>query len=126
MVAKDKIRIYDLARETVPDHIVDTKIQKKIQTEITKRILENAPKFGSYPKTASSSLESTVAESVIKAIDVDSIVGECSSSESKSTSPVKSSVSNAEESEASSTAPKRKLKIVRRISALQKPVIQKI
>ena len=36
MVAKDKIRIYDLARETVPDHIVDTKIQKKSRQKLLK------------------------------------------------------------------------------------------
>ncbi len=116
MVAKDKIRIYDLARETVPDHIVDTKIQKKVQTEITKRILENAPKFGSYPKTASSSNENTVAESVIKAIDIESIVGECSSDSGHVTS-AKASAVRVASSSLDDAAPKRKLKIVRRISA---------
>ena len=113
MVAKDKIRIYDLARESVPESVVDAKAQKKIQTEITRRILESAPRFGSYPKTASSSIEANVAENLLKEIDIDSIVGEYGSSSSSSSSSAKASLA----SESPAAAPKRKLKIVRRISA---------
>ena len=57
MTAKDKIRIYDLARDSVPAAITDARIQKKIQSEITRRILECAPKYGSFPKTASSCID---------------------------------------------------------------------
>ena len=94
MVAKDKIRIYDLARESVPESVVDAKAQKKIQTEITRRILESAPRFGSYPKTASSSIEANVAENLLKEIDIDSIVGEYGSSSSSSSSTAKASLAS--------------------------------
>ena len=70
-------------------------------------------RFGSYPKTASSSIEANVAENLLKEIDIDSIVGEYGSSSSSSSSSAKASLA----SESPAAAPKRKLKIVRRISA---------
>ena len=76
MTAKDKIRIYDLARDSVPAAITDARIQKKIQSEITRRILECAPKYGSFPKTASSCIDGAVIQNILDEVNINSIINE--------------------------------------------------
>ena len=98
MTAKDKIRIYDLARDSVPAAITDARIQKKIQSEITRRILECAPKYGSFPKTASSCIDGAVIQNILDEVNISSIInefaGETSSKVLTSAGSVRSSSSS--------------------------------
>jgi translation initiation factor IF-2 len=111
----DKIRIYDLARDKVPEEL-DEKTKKKVQAELTRQILAIAPEFGQSPKTASSSIDLSVVEPIMSRIDLSDILGD--------TAPVKKSATvarrvspSAEGQEASKEeAQKPRLKIVRRIT----------
>lgn len=132
MTAKDKIRIYDLARDSVPATITDARIQKKIQSEITRRILECAPKYGSFPKTASSCIDGAVIQNILDEVNINSIinefVGEVSSNVLASAGAVRSS-SSSHRSVDKSAKPdeeivqKKKLIIVRRMVSTPDPVL---
>lgn len=111
----DKIRIYDLAREKVPADL-DDKTAKKLQAELTRQIISIAPEFGQSPKTASSSIDVGVVESIMNKIDLDEIVSEISS---KKKSPVRRATVHkaSEDKKEEEKAPaKPKLRIVRRIT----------
>jgi translation initiation factor IF-2 len=132
MTAKDKIRIYDLARDSVPAAITDARIQKKIQSEITRRILECAPKYGSFPKTASSCIDGAVIQNILDEVNINSIIsefaGEASSNVLASAGAARSS-SSSHRSMDKSTKPdegvvqKKKLIIVRRMVSTPDPLI---
>lgn len=132
MTAKDKIRIYDLARDSVPVAITDARIQKKIQSEITRRILECAPKYGSFPKTASSCIDGAVIQNILDEVNINSIinefVGEVSSNVLASAGAVRSS-SSSHRSVDKSAKPdeeivqKKKLIIVRRMVSTPDPLL---
>ncbi|NBV98692.1 MAG: translation initiation factor IF-2 [Proteobacteria bacterium] len=132
MTAKDKIRIYDLARDSVPAAITDARIQKKIQSEITRRILECAPKYGSFPKTASSCIDGAVIQNILDEVNINSIinefVGEVSSNVLASAGAVRSS-SSSHRSVDKSAKPdeeivqKKKLIIVRRMVSTPDPLL---
>jgi translation initiation factor IF-2 len=132
MTAKDKIRIYDLARDSVPATITDARIQKKIQSEITRRILECAPKYGSFPKTASSCIDGAVIQNILDEVNINSIingfVGEVSTNVLASAGAARSS-SSSHRSVDKSTKPdeevvqKKKLIIVRRMVSTPDPLL---
>ena len=103
-----KVRIYDLAREHTPGDL-DEKAKKKVQAEITRRIIHLAPNYGQHPKTASSSLDGECVAKILDQVKVQEVIAEATGS-----APAKS-VAKSEESEAK-PAPKPKLKIVRRIT----------
>lgn len=132
MTAKDKIRIYDLARDSVPTTITDARIQKKIQSEITRRILECAPKYGSFPKTASSCIDGAVIQNVLDEVNINSIinelVGEVSSNVLASTGAARSSSSSHRSLDKSDKpdeeiVQKKKLIIVRRMVSTPDPLV---
>ncbi len=132
MTAKDKIRIYDLARDSVPATITDARIQKKIQSEITRRILECAPKYGSFPKTASSCIDGAVIQNILDEVNINSIInefaGEVSSNVLASAGAARSS-SSSHRSVDKSAKPdeeivqKKKLIIVRRMVSTPDPLL---
>ncbi|MFM7458008.1 MAG: translation initiation factor IF-2 [bacterium] len=129
MTAKDKIRIYDLARDSVPATITDARIQKKIQSEITRRILECAPKYGSFPKTASSCIDGSAIQNILDEVNVSSIinqfVGETSSSVPVSAGVLRSSSHRFGDKSAKpdeEVVQKKKLIIVRRMASTADPL----
>lgn len=108
MTNGSKVRIYDLAREKIPTDL-DEKIQKKAQAEFTRQIIENAPRFGQNPKTASSSIDGYVVQDLLNSISINEIIENATTG---GRSSAKKSSKAAEE-----VAPARKaLKIVRRIT----------
>jgi translation initiation factor IF-2 len=132
MTAKDKIRIYDLARDSVPAAITDARIQKKIQSEITRRILECAPKYGSFPKTASSCIDGAVIQNILDEVNISSIInefaGETSSNALASAGLVRSSSSSHRSGDKSAkpdeeVVQKKKLIIVRRMVSTPDPLL---
>ena len=132
MTAKDKIRIYDLARDSVPAAITDARIQKKIQSEITRRILECAPKYGSFPKTASSCIDGAVIQNILDEVNISSIInefaGETSSKVLTSAGSVRSSSSSHRSADKSAkpeeeVVQKKKLIIVRRMVSTPDPLL---
>jgi translation initiation factor IF-2 len=122
MTVGTKIRVYDIARELIPKSI-DEKNQKKIQTDITKEIINLAPEYGQYPKTASSSIESEYKEQILKRIDLEDIVKKYSGEEGLRAFKIGQANIEKEAREGTvedSTDPNfqiRRLKIVRRIAA---------
>lgn len=117
MAIDGKIRIYDLARENVPEPAsgeLSEKERKKIQAEITRQILAIAPKHGQSPKTASSAIDAEVVDLIMSEVDISALA---SGSTKSSTSP-KAKVVRRASAETSSTEeePKKKMRIVRRIS----------
>jgi translation initiation factor IF-2 len=132
MTAKDKIRIYDLARDSVPAAITDVRIQKKIQSEITRRILECAPKYGSFPKTASSCIDGAVIQNILDEVNINSIINEFDREASNNllaSTGVARSSSSSHRSIDKSTKPdeevvqKKKLIIVRRMVSTPDPLL---
>jgi translation initiation factor IF-2 len=128
MTAKDKIRIYDLARDSVPAAITDARIQKKIQSEITRRILECAPKYGSFPKTASSCIDGAVIQNILDEVNINSIInefaGETSSSKAlASAGLVRSSSFSHKSKPEEEIVQKKKLIIVRRMVSTPDPLL---
>lgn len=115
----DKVRIYDLAREKTPKDL-DEKFQKKVQAEITRQIIKVAPKFGQHPKTASSSIAASSVDDIFTNVHLEDIIEEATSSKPKSkTAPKRiARVSGSPES-SEEEAPKRKLKIVRRLTPVK-------
>ncbi len=65
---KEKIRIYDLAKNLVPNDLTE-KEKKNVQSIKTKRILEICKELGVVVKTASSSLEKEFVAKVLLYID---------------------------------------------------------
>jgi translation initiation factor IF-2 len=113
VVTGNKIRIYDLARDHTPEDL-DEKFRKKIQAEITRRTIKTATDLGQNAKTASSSIDSDLVEKILQTINIPEIIGEITDRTAK---PVKNTVPKAAHLEApkEEEAPKKKLKIVRRI-----------
>ncbi len=115
-----KLRIYDLARDRVPlgpDGEFDDKDRKKIQAEITRLVLKLSPKYGQFPKTASSAIDAEAVEKIFNEIDMNQLVLEATgkkASASTKAAPRRATVSS---SPAAAAAPeiKKPLKIVRRM-----------
>ncbi|MCE2929700.1 MAG: hypothetical protein LW817_08750, partial [Candidatus Caenarcaniphilales bacterium] len=115
MITGGKIRIYDLARSKIPEEL-DEKIKKKIQAELTREILKIAPSFGQIVKTASSSIDEDVIAKIFEKIDLDQILE--TEAGITNTNPRKPS--------ASDEAPKKQLRIVRRIKAVEEEPVTPI
>lgn len=119
MMATGKIRIYDLAREKTPKDY-DDKLQKKIQAEITRQIIQVAPSYGQQPKTASSSIDLGAVENIMNEVKVEQIIEELSSSSSSKPAAKKlTRVSPVAEEKKEEEPPKKRLKIVRRIAPVK-------
>ena len=120
MTTAGKIRIYDLARETVPAGL-DDKTQKKVQAELTRRIIDLAPEFGQSPKPASSSIDIGASRSIIDKINIDELIESVSGG--KTSAPKSQRVvrraAPAEEEKKEEAKPK--LRIVRRIAKVEEP-----
>ncbi len=120
-----KIRIYDLARDRVPlgpDGEFDDKDRKKIQAEITRQVLKLSPKYGQFPKTASSAIDLVAVEEIFKEIDMAALILEATGQklpDGRSASSASSSRPAMRRPEAGAAPvlepPKKTLKIVRRI-----------
>ena len=115
VVSGDKVRIYDLARDKVPEEL-DERVKKKVQAELTRQILVLAPEFGQSPKTASSSIDAGAVEPIMNKIDLDGII-EDSSSSKKTT--IKRTTAKPAIKEEEVVPVKPKLRIVRRITVTQ-------
>jgi translation initiation factor IF-2 len=126
MVVSGKVRIYDLARSKVPEEL-DEKIKKKVQAELTRVILKYAQEMGQNAKTASSSIDNEAVDVIFKKISVEEIITNESAGEVKgSGEKTISKKTETTKAKASSTAavipaeaPKKQLKIVRRITITQ-------
>lgn len=115
MATAGKIRIYDLARDCVPESL-DDKVQKKVQAELTRRILNLAPEYGQSPKTASSSIDISASKSIMERINVEQIIETSSTGTSNKT---KTATRKAPVVEEQKEETKPKLKIVRRITKIE-------
>jgi translation initiation factor IF-2 len=121
MTVTGKIRIYDLARDRVPEEL-DEKAKKKIQAELTRQILKYANDLGQNVKTASSSIDSGAVATIMSQIDMNELIADAtgeakpaSSSGLKIMRRPATSTSLPEKEEDS----KPKLKIVRRITKVE-------
>lgn len=116
MIIGGKIRIYDLARSKIPEHF-DEKIKKKIQAELTKQILKFAQDFGQNAKTASSSVDEDIVVKIFEHINLTEIFREEGGVDLPLTPPP-----------SSLEAPKKQLKIVRRIKAVEEesPILEPV
>ncbi|MBT6843515.1 MAG: translation initiation factor IF-2 [Candidatus Melainabacteria bacterium] len=115
MATAGKIRIYDLARDCVPESL-DDKVQKKVQAELTRRILNLAPEYGQSPKTASSSIDLSASKSIMDRINVEQIIETSSTGTTTKTKSVTRQTPAVEEKKEET---KPKLKIVRRITKIE-------
>ncbi|MDA0772341.1 MAG: translation initiation factor IF-2 [Cyanobacteria bacterium] len=115
MATAGKIRIYDLARDCVPESL-DDKVQKKVQAELTRRIINLAVEYGENPKTASSSIDIGASKSIMDRINVEQIIETSSTGTSNKSKTVVRQTAIVEEKKEDS---KPKLKIVRRITKVE-------
>jgi translation initiation factor IF-2 len=109
MTNSAKVRIYDLARDKTPADL-DEKTKKKVQTELTRQLIQNAKRFGQNPKTASSSIDGYIVQDLLNSISVNEIVENVQAG--KKTSVKKTSV----EEKSDAQPAKKALRIVRRIT----------
>ncbi len=121
MTVTGKIRIYDLARDRVPDEL-DEKAKKKIQAELTRQILKYANDLGQNVKTASSSIDSGAVATIMSQIDMEDIIadatGETKSSNSMNMKMIRRATAPSAPAEKEDDL-KPKLKIVRRITKVE-------
>ena len=119
MTSGSKVRIYDIARDKIPDEL-DERTKKKVQAEVTRQLIQNAPRFGQSPKTASSSIDSYVLDDLIRSVDVEEIINDVrtggSSPSSSKPKMLRRASSAATEGGEDAPAPKKALRIVRRIT----------
>lgn len=108
MTNGSKVRIYDLARDKIPSDL-DEKTKKKVQAEFTRQLIQNAPRFGQSPKTASSSIEGYVVQDLLNSISINEIIENVNSGKTTKASKKTTAAETAE-------PPKKTLKIVRRIT----------
>ncbi len=129
MTVGGKIRIYDLARANVPDDL-DEKDKKKVQAELTRRILQFANDYGQNAKTASSSIDSGASEAIMTKVNLAEVLRDFSSSSKTSSSGASKVVRRTPSSGSASTQgssasdadkkdDKPRLKIVRRITKVE-------
>jgi translation initiation factor IF-2 len=121
MTVTGKIRIYDLARDRVPEEL-DERAKKKIQAELTRQILKYANDLGQNVKTASSSIDSGAVATIMSQIDMEEIIADATGDANPSNSmnmkmvrrvPAPSAPAEKEDDL------KPKLKIVRRITKVE-------
>ena len=121
MTVTGKIRIYDLARDRVPEEL-DERAKKKIQAELTRKILKYANDLGQNVKTASSSIDSGAVATIMSQIDMEEIIADATGDANPSNSmnmkmvrrvPAPSAPAEKEDDL------KPKLKIVRRITKVE-------
>jgi translation initiation factor IF-2 len=121
MTVTGKIRIYDLARDRVPEEL-DEKAKKKIQAELTRQILKYANDLGQNVKTASSSIDSGAVATIMSQIDMEDIIadatGEAKPSNSMNMKMVRRVTAPSAPAEKEEDL-KPKLKIVRRITKVE-------
>jgi translation initiation factor IF-2 len=124
MTVGGKIRIYDLARDRVPEEL-DERAKKKIQAELTRQIIKYALDMGQNAKTASSSIDAGVVPTIMSKIDMDDIIADATGVASPSNSltmkiarrvPAQADLSKKEDEKEDL---KPKLKIVRRITKVE-------
>jgi len=121
MTVTGKIRIYDLARDRVPEEL-DEKAKKKIQAELTRQILKYANDLGQNVKTASSSIDSGAVATILSQIDMEEIIseatGEAKPSVSSGIKVIRRPTVSSQPAEKEEDS-KPKLKIVRRITKVE-------
>ncbi len=100
MTTKGKVRIYDLARNLVPEHLSE-KERKNLQSKKTKQIIDICEKLGYQDKTPSSSIDGDLVSKVLV------MIGGDNSSQAEGTEKTVSKVAIAE-------APK-KSRVLRRL-----------
>jgi len=121
MTVTGKIRIYDLARDRVPEEL-DERAKKKIQAELTRQILKYANDLGQNVKTASSSIDSGAVATIMSQIDMEDIIAEATGEAKPSNSMNMKMVRRAPAPSAPAEKEddlKPKLKIVRRITKVE-------
>ncbi len=121
MTVTGKIRIYDLARDRVPEEL-DERAKKKIQAELTRKILKYANDLGQNVKTASSSIDSGAVATIMSQIDMEDIIAEATGEAKPSNSMNMKMVRRAPAPSAPAEKEddlKPKLKIVRRITKVE-------
>ncbi len=129
MVVSGKVRIYDLARSKVPEEL-DEKIKKKVQAELTRVILKYAQEMGQNAKTASSSIDNDAVDLIFKKISLEEIIKNESKAEAKDSGDKTISKRTETKPKASpaavipAEAPKKQLKIVRRITITQQEEVK--
>lgn len=132
MTIGGKIRIYDLARTNVPEEL-DEKDKKKVQAELTRRILLLANQYNQNAKTASSSIDLGTSETIMARISVDEIIEqECNGASKSSSSSASSKVirrsdapaNTADTSSAKLADDRPKLRIVRRITKTENELVE--
>jgi len=121
MTVTGKIRIYDLARDRVPEEL-DERAKKKIQAELTRKILKYANDLGQNVKTASSSIDSGAVATIMSQIDMEEIIADATGDANPSNSMNMKMVRRAPAPSAPAEKEddlKPKLKIVRRITKVE-------
>ena len=121
MTVTGKIRIYDLARDRVPEEL-DERAKKKIQAELTRQILKYANDLGQNVKTASSSIDSGAVATIMSQIDMEEIIADATDDANSSNSMNMKMVRRAPAPSAPTEKEddlKPKLKIVRRITKVE-------
>ena len=121
MTVTGKIRIYDLARDRVPEEL-DERAKKKIQAELTRKILKYANDLGQNVKTASSSIDSGAVATIMSQIDMEEIIADATGDANPSNSMNMKMVRRAPAPSAPTEKEddlKPKLKIVRRITKVE-------
>jgi translation initiation factor IF-2 len=121
MTVTGKIRIYDLARDRVPEEL-DERAKKKIQAELTRQILKYANDLGQNVKTASSSIDSGAVATIMSQIDMEEIIADATDDANPSNSMNMKMVRRASAPSAPTEKEddlKPKLKIVRRITKVE-------
>ncbi len=127
MTVGGKIRIYDLARANVPAEL-DEKDKKKVQAELTRRILKYAYDLGQDAKTASSSIDVGASEAIMTKVNLAEVLRDFTSGAKQSGAGGSSAkriirradgTSAPESSDEAKKDDKPKLKIVRRITKVE-------